>query len=170
MSLFGTVSDIAKEISKTTPFSFDGISKVFKYNADDVAKSYASRKGVALGREIKSMKSQLDGIADTTSEQYKNLADSIAKKTSQFNDIASAHRTGTADAINNAFSGITGKDTIGIKATAQGYFMDGRYGSTRRKALVGGVAGVAVAKRYTSGGSLTRTSDGERDIVGIPFI
>ena len=43
-----------------------------------------------------------------------------------------------------------------------------RYGTVGGTAGVG--VGVALAKRYKSGGTLTRDAEGKRDIAGIPFL
>lgn len=51
-----------------------------------------------------------------------------------------------------------------------GYFGDKKYGGTRLKALGVAAVGTGVASRYLSGGNLTTTNTGERDIAGIPFI
>lgn len=169
MGLFGTVGDIAKQISKTTPFSFDGLGSALKFNADDVARSYASREGVRLAKDTKSMKASLEKMTQGT-KQYNDLAGKIAKSEGQFSSIVEAHKAGTADAVNSAFKDITGKDKIGVMATLDGYFGDKRYGSTRKKVALGTGAATAVGVRYLSGGNMTTNNTGERDIVGIPFI
>lgn len=46
----------------------------------------------------------------------------------------------------------------------------GTEGKKRLAAVGAAYAGVNVAGRYISGGTLTRNNDGERDIAGIPFI
>lgn len=169
MGLWGGITDIASQIAKTTPFSFDGLSAALKYNADDVARSYASRQGATLGKEMKKMQKNLSGLKQGTKE-YDNLAEQLAKTKAQFSSVSAAHKAGTASSVNSAFKEITGKDKIGVMATLDGYFGDAQYGSTRIKAALGAGAAVAVGTRYLSGGNLTTNAQGERDIAGIPFI
>lgn len=65
-----------------------------------------------------------------------------------------------------------GPDGIGFMDKVGGYFGDpvGGMGRTRAITTAGAYAGVSVGGRVVSGGSITRNSDGERDIAGIPFI
>lgn len=56
---------------------------------------------------------------------------------------------------------------------AADYFGDEEYGGFRKKAAIGAGIGLGVGMvgaRYATGGNLTRNGDGDRDIVGIPFI
>lgn len=169
MGLFGGIADIAAQISKTTPFSFDGLTKALKYNADDVAKSYARQQNAKTLRGIKEMRNTLSGLEAGT-EQYSKLANDIAKAESNYRSIASAYKSRKAENINAAFKEITGKNEIGVLASAQGYFGNSKYGGTRIKAAVGAGAAVGLGGRYLSGGNLTTNAQGERDIVGIPFV
>ena len=50
------------------------------------------------------------------------------------------------------------------------YFQDDEPQYARMGATVGGVATVAIAGRYLSGGTLTRDKYGNKDIAGIPFV
>ena len=169
MSLFGAFQDIAAQISKTTPFSFDGLSTALKYNADDVAKSFATQRGLKMGKDLRTMKKSLKGL-DEGSDAYKAMAEKISSAQDNFNTMASAHRMGTADAVNTAYKELTGKNKIGVLNTMSGYFGDAKYGGTRIKAAVGAGAAVGLGGRYLSGGNLTTNAQGERDIVGIPFV
>lgn len=169
MGLFGAFQDIAAQISKTTPFSFDGISTALKYNADDVAKSFATQKGVKMGKELRSMKKSLKGLQEG-SDEYIAQANKIATAQSNFDTITAAHRMGTADAVNTAYQELTGKNKIGVLNTMSGYFGDAKYGKIRTKAAIGTAAGVGIGGRYLSGGNFTTNAQGERDIVGIPFV
>lgn len=170
MGLYGMFQDVARQISKTTPFDFDGITKALRYNANDVARSYANRQGVKMGSELKSMRKALNAMDDTSSKAYKELAESISKKQEAFSAVSSAHRAGDVDSVNAAFKEITGKDKIGINATLDGYFGDAKYGGTRKKVAAGVLASTAVGTRHLSGGNMTTNAQGERDIAGIPFI
>lgn len=169
MGLFGAIQDIAAQISKTAPTTFDGLTDALRYNADDVARSFAKQEGVKTGRKLGDMRKSLSGLAES-SDEYAALASDIANTRAEFRSIVGAYKTGTADAVNEAFSGITGKDKIGVFATAKGYFGDSVHGKTRIKAAAGAVAGVGLGTRYLSGGNLTTNSQGESDIVGIPFV
>ena len=169
MSLFGAFQDIAAQISKTTPFSFDGLSTALKYNADDVAKSFATQKGLKMGKDLREMKKTLKGLQEG-SDEYIAMAEKISSAQDNFNRMASVHKTGTADAVNAAYKELTGKNKIGVLNTMSGYFGDAKYGKTRIKAAVGAGAAIGVGGRYLSGGNLSTNAQGERDIIGIPFV
>ena len=68
------------------------------------------------------------------------------------------------------FIGREGKEGLGAFNTARGYFADETYGKTRGKVALGAAAAAAVGTRYLSGGNLTSNAQGQRDIVGVPFI
>lgn len=54
---------------------------------------------------------------------------------------------------------------------AKDYFDPRREGALKRAGILGGLyAASAIGTRYANGGTLTRNSDGEDDIAGIPFI
>lgn len=50
------------------------------------------------------------------------------------------------------------------------YFTNKTHGKKRAMAAGVGVGAMALGGRFATGGSLTRNGDGERDIVGVPFI
>lgn len=71
----------------------------------------------------------------------------------------------------NAASEYLGKEKgqIGIWNMATGYFGDIENGGTRIKTAIAAASGTGLATRFLSGGNLTTTASGERDIAGVPF-
>lgn len=86
-------------------------------------------------------------------------------------DMAEAFNTASSEHTVSAYAEFLGRENgkIGLANTLEGYFGDKRHGVKRIHTAVGAVAGVSVAGRLLSGGSLTRTNTGERDIAGVPF-
>lgn len=77
-----------------------------------------------------------------------------------------------SESMRKAASEYLGKEdgSIGMWNMASGYFLDAENGHARRVAGAAAVGGAGIAMRYLSGGNLTTTAQGERNIAGIPFI
>jgi hypothetical protein len=104
-----------------------------------------------------------------------NASDSEAAKAvaGRFNETYEGFNKATADGSISSYAeflGREGKQGLGLKATASGYFLDAQHGNERIKTAAIAGAGVAVAGRVLSGGTLTHKNTGERDIAGVPFI
>ena len=184
------IMDIAKSISKTIAGDGASITKAFSreamsglsYAAVKSDMTHVSKNLIAdalnnkvITREAFEQASKADGfnVIDYANSIAKNGGGNEAyqKAIADFNKKSEAFAKVNSGALTEAeYFGRKAGEGIGWGRTAQGYFLDPTYGGTRTKATVGALIGGGVATRYLSGGNLTTTSTGERNIAGIPFI
>lgn len=156
----GYVDSIAKDIARTG-LSESGIPANFVDMAKD---SFKNAKGLTEAET-----SKIAGVLDGTfNDQILNLR---AGKGTYYSALHgdSAQLNSIANDMKNTFN----NGTIGEKGAIVGQTMESYFGggSLKRNAtrIGGAVAGASVAGRVLSGGNLTTTSDGRRDIAGVPF-
>lgn len=130
----------------------------------DAAKEVMSaiRKGEDFGTQA--LNEAAEVMANSGDEAQVAAAMNLSKLADDFN-VASSKNTVAA------YAEFLGREDgkIGFVNSLEGYFGDKRHGVTRIHTVAGVAAGVGVANRLLSGGSLTRTNTGERDIAGVPF-
>ena len=181
--------DVGKRVARSIAGS--GIGDSLRFDETLVARSAAYNKMSSNARNLVNMSKNLDSVSDEmVNAALKGLKSGGNDAFNAVNQIAQA--TGGDEAFQKAASEYTemldkydaaksvseyaeflGKEKgkgIGLMSTASGYFLDAQNGNTRIKAAAGAAVGIGVAGRVLSGGSLTRTNTGERDIAGIPFI
>ena len=165
--------DIAKSISRVGPLDFSGIIKSISLDADganQVAKNVAVNEISKLNSQYDALGKVMEGM-DASSAGINDL---MAKRTniqSQITNLQSVvDNSPTIESVNEALQEVTGKDKMGYLRFAKGYFGDEQYGKNRKIAAAGAGATLAIGGRFLSGGNLTTNAQGERDIVGIPFI
>lgn len=198
--IWGIMDDIFSTAFGSTAFGKSSLMTTMAFNNTEVAASLAKTKAVSafngLGgtaasditlnvgnaqRVIKkgekiSVKnsnelSQILGMGDNI---YSPLQD--ATKQQAFTDAIDSYRkhTGSNAVLSGddfqKFIGREGKEGLGAFNTVKGYFGDEELGKTRRRVALGAGAATAVGVRYLSGGNMSTTAQGERNIAGIPFI
>lgn len=165
-------NDIARAFSKAGALDFSGIGQAMALNTanvNQVARNVARNSGHTLNAERRALRASMSNM-EVGSKQLVNATEQLAKMNSQLSGLQSTYRSGTIDSVNSALKEVTGKDKMGYLRFAQGYFGDATYGKTRVKTTLGAGAAAAVGVRYLSGGNSTTNAQGERDIVGLPFI
>lgn len=154
--------------------SFNGFGRIaasdITLNAGDEAAKRVIKKGERVSINNSKELSEIMGMGDV----FAPLQDDAQQKA--FATAIEGFRKHTGpDAVLSGddfqkFIGREGKQGLGAFNTARGYFGDEEYGATRLKTTLGAGAAAAVGMRYLSGGNLTTTAQGERNIAGIPFI
>lgn len=168
----GAIQNIAKSISQVGALDFSGIGKAMSLNTsnmNDVARNVARNSYSSLNTERRALRQSMKNMK-AGSKELENATKRFDELNNQLIGLRGAYRTGTVDSVNSALKDVTGKDKMGYLRFAQGYFGDSTYGSTRIKTAVGAGAAAVIGTRYLSGGNLTSNAQGERDIVGIPFV
>lgn len=107
----------------------------------------------------------ITGLGKLDDENAKNVAKNFSENFAKYRPSETPTTAQYAE-----FLGKSSAQGIGIGNMASGYFADAKYGKMRREMIATGTVGVAVGARLLSGGSLTQTNTGQRDIAGIPFI
>lgn len=133
----------------------DALRKVLNAGGNDGNKALA--KGV---------KKIVDDINDTDNAAAKKVA-------SNFSENMTKYETARNTATVSGYAEFLGRDAnknLGVMHTASGYFLDAEHGASRIKTAAAAGAGVAIGARLLSGGTLTQTNTGQRDIAGVPFI
>lgn len=172
----------------------DGAGRGLGFDLDLVTKSAAYNKMSGYAKDVISAGLSNDVITKESADSLKKLLDSgdeeaftkvtadvigslggidndTAKKVvSNFTENVDKYTQASTTADYAEFLGKNTKDGIGIGNMASGYFGDAQHGKMRRQVAIGAGVGVGVATRVLSGGTLTQTNTGERDIAGIPFI
>ena len=101
-------------------------------------------------------------ICTNATYSTKNIQEELTSKAKNYNDLRSNSFLKT-DSFEQA-----GRVTVDA---AKDYFDPRREGALKRAGIFGGMyAASAIGTRYANGGTLTKNSDGEDDIAGIPFI
>lgn len=110
-------------------------------------------------------------MSQSDNEATSKAANEFLKLSKKYGEAVDHVIDNPGDAVEKYAEFLGRKDgKMGLLDTLSGYFDDKTHGSIRKKAGIGALVGTGVATRLLSGGSLTRTSTGERDIAGIPFI
>jgi len=193
-NLWGTLDDVF-----STAFGKSSLKTTMAFNNVSVARSLANSKAVSafngFGRVAASDITLGDDAAKRIIKKGERVSvrgidelNQALKQTGSFEPLKdSAMQTAYADAVESfakhtgegadlqsadfqKFIGREGKQGLGPLNTARGYFGDEQFGKARTKVAIAGAVGVGVAARYLSGGNLTTTAQGERNIAGIPFI
>ena len=136
----------------------DALRKTFN-EIDFSASDSISNVNEALTK-VSGYASRLDGSNKQIAKDFADISEKWTK--------ASGSEAGTLSDYAE-FLGVK-NNKLGIMNTASGYFLDKQHGTDRMKTIAVAGVGVGVAGRVLSGGSLTRTNTGERNIAGIPFI
>lgn len=168
-------TDIAASLAKSKAVSgFNSFGVVAAQDISLVANGEAAKRVIKKGERISVNNSkelqEIMGMNDV----FTPLQDNAQQEA--FKAAMDNYRkyTGPSAALSGEdfqkFIGREGKEGLGVFGTARGYFSDETYGSARLKTTLGAGAAAAVGMRYLSGGNLTTTAQGERNIAGIPFI
>lgn len=134
-----------------------------------------SRLAQTMGRDS----AEIGSMRQTRKMQIGNderdaVADLLTKRANSAQEVG---ESALADQLNaqakSAANGVVDyKNSIGDNIKQ--YYDHGTKGGARKAVTAGavglGVAGASIGHRYSSGGSLTRKADGERDIAGVPFV
>ncbi len=191
MSFFGALGESIDQVAYAV--SKNGFGKSMAFNAASVGhsaaynKTAAAAKGIinSLGddeaKAIRSAISKGDDLSVAMGDVLNRMGsgdEAQRKLASEFNDVLSGYEKakgiaeGDASKAVGAYAEFLGRENgkLSLGDAAWGYFGDKQLGGTRIKGALGVAAGVGVASRLLSGGSLTRTNTGERDIAGVPFI
>jgi hypothetical protein len=130
----------------------------------DAAKEVISaiRKGEDFGTQA--LNDMAEAMANSGDEAQVAAVMNLSKLADDFNSASSQNTV-------EAYAAFLGREDgkIGFINSIEGYFGDKRHGVKRIHTAVGTAAGIGIANRLLSGGSLTRTNTGERDIAGVPF-
>jgi hypothetical protein len=192
MGLTGALGESIEQLAYA--ISKDGSGKALRFNAAEVGHSAAYNRVAAAAKDIintmgdeeaqavrKIIKEGGDFSTPAFNDALNKMTggDDAAKKIAkEFNELRAGYDTAkeiassdSAKAV-SAYAEFLGRDGGKLRAddAFRGYFLDKQHGGLRAKAALGAAAGVGVAGRLLSGGSLTRTNTGERDIAGIPFV
>ena len=188
MSFFDALSRNASEIAYS--ISKDGFGESIQYVSSQVARSAAQNKVYNAAKPIinaleegerKAVNDLINkGSSDFMTPSFeKKISDMLSgddeaakKVASEFSNLSEKFNNAAATDTVASYAEFLGRENGKLSAldAASGYFLDKQHGSTRIKTAIGAGVGVGVASRVLSGGSLTRTNSGERDIAGIPFI
>lgn len=192
MGFFGALGESINQVAYS--LSKNGFGKSMAYNAGEVAQSAAYNKVAAAARSVignmdddaaKAVRSSIkSGTFDFGGEHIEGAitkmmdGDDASKKAAQeFTDLRKKYYEAQKLAKENssqalgAYANVLGREdgTLNLLQAGSGYFLDKQHGGTRIGTTLATGAGVGVATRFLSGGSLTRTASGESDIAGIPF-
>lgn len=191
MEIAGALRESIKQVAYA--ICKDGFGEAIPFNAAKVGHSAAynrvatAAKGVINNmkeEEAKAMRTLLSeggdigGKLDSTILQMMQGDDASRKTAEEFNKVLGGYNTAKSIADGDASKAVSAyAEFLGSKNgklsfgnAVSGYFGDKQFGNTRTKVALGAAAGVGVAGRLLSGGSLTRTNTGERDIAGVPFV
>ena len=192
MSYFDALMDTGRAVARS--ILGDGYGQGLKFDQTLVAKSAAYNKIGGVARDMLNVgvtsnaltrenadeirklikEGKEEGLNKATSfvAQMKNSDNETAKNiATRFEETMKGYENAQAGISDYAeFLGRQKGQGIGLINTASGYFLDAQNGNQRVKAAAIAGAGVAVAGRVISGGTLTHRNTGERDIAGVPFI
>ena len=169
-------TDVAASLANSKAVSaFNGLggtaSKEIVLNAGDDAAKRVIKQGEKISVKNSNELGQILGMGN---DIFNPIADDAKQKAfSTAIDSFKKHTGPNAVLAGDDFQkfiGREGKEGMGAFNTARGYFGDEELGKTRRRVALGAGAATAVGVRYLSGGNMTTTAQGERNIAGIPFI
>ena len=192
MGIISFVDNMASEISKA--ISKNGFGHGLMFNATEAARNAARGKLIGSLKGITSIMDEEAASAITKKMNAKDMSFlSDEAFTNAFKETEKAAMEAGGETIKNfntvkkdmfkyraadrvgsmeSYARYLGREdgTLGAINSLKGYFGDPTNGSLRAKATVGMVGGTMVGTRLLSGGSLTTTASGERNIVGVPFV
>ncbi len=193
-NIWGTMDNIF-----STAFGKSSLKTTMAFNNVDVARSLANSKAVSAFNGFGRMAASDITLGNDAARRVIKKGERVAvnnvselnQALSQLGNFEAIKDNDVAAAFSNAvesfqkhtgdgavlagddfqkFIGREGKKGLGAFNTARGYFADEQHGKTRMKVAAAGVIGGGIAARYLSGGNMTTTAQGERNIAGIPFI
>lgn len=192
MSFMGAVGESVEQLAYA--ISKDGFGNSLRFNAASVGHSAAYNKVATAARgvintmgaeEAQVVRNIIKEGGDFSTTAFNDAlnkmgdGDEAAQKIAQefralrdgYDAAKSIADEDSAKAV-SAYAEFLGRDSskLNLLDTASGYFLDKQLGKTRSHTALGVLAGAGVANRLLTGGSLTRTNTGERDIAGVPFI
>ena len=193
MGYFDAFMDTGRAVARS--ILGDGYGAGLKFDETLVAKSAAYNRVGSRARDVIStglsnnaitreeadaMRKLISEGGDGAFDQVNALAgklgasdnESAKKIASSFNEAVEGYGKAVETNTVSSYAEFLGRENgnLGLKNTASGYFLDAQHGKERIKTAAVAGAGIAVAGRVLSGGTLTHKNTGERDIAGIPFI
>ena len=155
MGYFGDLAEsVASWVTKTSPGDVEGLgSKITRAFSKETMGESAYRK-YYWDKANKTMAEAKDYVTKYGENVDNDVLRAFDDKASKFNSMGYIDDFSEASRISRASA----------------FFGDEEYGGIRKGVVGGAVAGGAVAARFATGGSLTRNGNGEKDIIGIPFV
>ena len=172
------LSEVKRIMSTSSSFE-----KAFANERRRVGKEFTElnhfRKGAARTRAqevmdgVKANKSKVASDFEKMGYSNPNTAEEMASTAKNIQEDLIAKADNYYDLHSNSFLKTDSFEQAGriTVDAAKDYFDPRREGALKRAGIFGGMyAASAIGTRYANGGTLTKNSDGEDDIAGIPFI